>query len=329
MTTAIGSCARCESPLEAGDLRCAICAEPVPAHQVDRARTELAVEILRCQGCGAAIEYDAEVQAPRCAFCDSVMELERVEDPMEQTELWLPFRVDGAEARAAVKRWLGTLGWFRPSDLREKAKLEDVRPLAWVGWAFDAEALVSWTADSNEGSWRSAWAPHAGQVHMRFDDIVVSASRGLTEKEVVELVPHYAIESAGGDGPSSAAAPEEATFEQFDVQRSLARARVTTAIERMAASVVEAEHVPGSRFRKVRATPLLRSLVTRRYAFPAWVMAYRYEEKVYRAVVCGQDAACVVGKAPYSIGRILLAVFGGLLLLGFLVVVAVAIAATR
>jgi hypothetical protein len=317
MTAATRTCERCESPLERGDLRCAICSLAVGAEGA--ARDALEVEVLRCEGCGAAVDYDPEARAPRCAFCDSVLHLERIEDPVEQTELYLPFSVGREAARDAVKSWLGTLGWFRPPDLRERARVERVRPLLWVGWAFDADALVSWTADSDAGARRSAWAPHAGQERMRFDDIVVSASRGLSEEEAAALVPRYDLSTARPEPD----APDDVASEAFDVQRSQARERVAGAVVSLSRSIVEGQHVPGSRTRNVHVAPLLRGLVTRRYAFPAWVMAYRYRGDVYRAVVHGQDERVVVGEAPWSVLRIALAIVGGLVAIGVLVAVAV------
>ena len=143
MTSVLAPCARCESPLEQGDLRCAICGQAAPA-AAESGRAELKVQVLRCDGCGAAVSYDPAVQAPRCAFCDSVMHVESVEDPMEQTELYLPFTVATEAARKALRAWLGSLGFFRPPDLRDEARVESLRPLFWVGWVFDAEALISW-----------------------------------------------------------------------------------------------------------------------------------------------------------------------------------------
>jgi len=318
MVDAIGTCTRCSSPIERGDMRCAICSFVVPATREVRVQTE--VQVLRCTGCGAAVDYDAGAGAPRCAFCDSLMKLERLQDPPEQTELYVPFTVERAEAQAAVKRWLGGLGWFRPPDLKERARIEGVRPLHWVAWVFDAEALISWTADSNAGSWRAAWAPHSGQVQLRFDDIAVSASRGLTDEEAYAMVSGYQLRSAHPEPES----PEGTTLEQFDVQRSAARARVSDAIVEMARRTVQAHHIPGSSHRKVKVMPLVRELFTHRYSFPAWVMAYRYKGKLYRAVCCGQDAARVLGKAPYSLFRILLAVCAAVVLV--LVVLAVAAA---
>lgn len=299
MTTAIQNCKRCESPLESGDLRCSICGQASPA---DRAHAEnLTVQILRCKGCGAATAYDIEHQAPSCTFCDSVVEVETVDDPMEQSEGYLPFTIGQDEARQAMRHWLSSLGWFRPSDLTTSARLEQLKPLWWVGWVFDAESEVSWAADSNAGSRRSAWAPHSGQVNMTFDDILVSASRGLSQSEVSAIGPGCDLGSIR-DQPEGA---QNATIEQFDLQRSQARQQIIAAIQSIAAARVEQNEIPGSRFRKTSVSVVLRKLFTRRISLPAWVLAYRYKGRLYRMVISGQDASYVTGTAPYSIAKII------------------------
>jgi len=322
-------CERCASPLEAGDLRCAICgqAAPLPATGGAAARrSELEVRVMRCDECSAAVRYDAAAQGLACAFCGAVMRVETVSDPQEQTEHFLAFSVRREDAGAALRGWLGGRGFFRPSDLGSASRVERVRALWWVGWSFDAEALVSWTADSDAGAGRSAWAPHAGRAHLRFDDVVVSASRGLSQAETDALGPRYDL-AARGPAPSATApgagadgaAETDVVVEQFDVQRSLARRRVLEVLRESAARAVEAHHVPGRTKRNVHAEPLLRSLATTRYAFPAWVLTYRYRGEVHRAVVCGQDATCVVGSAPYSVAKIALAVAAVLLVIGAVV----------
>lgn len=316
MTSDTLHCERCETPLESGDLRCSICGQAAPE---DRPQSEnVTVQVLRCQGCGAATAYDIEHQAPSCSFCDSVVEVETLDDPMEQSEGFLPFTVDQDEARKAMRHWLGTLGWFRPSDLKTSARLEQLKPLWWVGWVFDAQSLVSWTADSNAGSRRSAWAPHSGQVEMNFDDILVSASRGLSASEASTLGPGCNIASLrekpeGADG---------GTIEQFDLQRSQARQQIVNAIQNIAAGQVESQHIPGSRFRKVSVSVVLRKLITRRVSLPAWVLAYRYKGQLYRMVICGQNSSFVTGTAPYSFAKIMLVV--GIVCFVALMVLAVA-----
>lgn len=318
MATTSMHCERCETPLEHGDLRCSICGQVAP---VQASLTEhLVVQVLRCTGCGAAVAYDPEHQAPSCTFCESVLEVETIEDPMEQSEGYLPFTLSANDARKSLKHWLGTLGWFRPSDLKSAARLEQLKPIWWVGWVFDAESLVSWTADSNAGSRRSSWAPHSGQVDMLFDDILVSASRGLTDGEVAAIAPGCDI-STRRDAPEGA---DNGIIEQFDVQRSQARRQVIAAIQNMAASKVEQQHIPGSRFRKVSVSVVLRKLITRRLSLPAYVLAYRYKERLYRVVVCGQDGKRITGHAPYSIVKIIVTTIGviALVMLSLVVIAA-------
>lgn len=302
MNSTLTLCERCETPVEPGDLRCSICGQSVPDEKESRVRVE--VQVLRCTGCGAAVAYDPEHQAPSCGFCESVVKVETIKDPMEQSEGYLPFTLDRSEAEGALKQWLGTLGWFRPSDLKSEASLEHLKPIWWVGWVFDAQALVSWTADSNAGSGRSAWAPHSGQTGMDFENILASASRGLTHPEAMTVGPGCNLTSRRPD-PEGA---EDAIIEQFDVQRSQARAEIIDALQDTALDRVQSDHIPGSRFRNVNAVVLLRNLVTHRLSFPAWILAYRYKRRLYRVVICGQNASYVSGSAPYSIAKIALTV---------------------
>lgn len=322
MTTFLADCERCESPLERGDLRCAICGEAAPAGEAAPETEVVNIEVLRCKGCGAAVEYDPDAQAPQCAFCDSVMKVEKIEDPMEQTGLTLRFTVDEPEARAALRKWFGSLGWFRPSDLRTEARVESLKPLFWVAWVFDATALISWTADSNSGARRSSWAPHSGQVDMVFDDLVVSASRGLSDQETVELASSYDL-GISDEGPPSVSRDQGFVIEHFDVQRSQARRRILQGIHTTAVQRVKGHSIPGTRYRKVKTVALLRRLVTRRCALPAYVLAYRYKGRLYRVVISGQDAGRVCGAAPMDWGKVVLVVL--LSLVGLAAVVALLI----
>lgn len=321
MSSTIGgtksTCERCRTPLERGDLRCAICGLSSPS-EVAEAGQKIAIQVLRCEGCGAAVAYDAKVGAPSCSFCSSVMRLDEISDPPEQTGGFLPFRVTKVEAQGALKLWLADRGFFRPRDLASRATLESLKPLFWVGWIFDARADVTWTADSDLGSQRSSWAPHSGETSMEFNNLLVSASRGLNDDEVDHISDSYTLAEVGPDPHSSPAGSvdlEGALIESFDVQRSLARKRIVRAIERTAAGRVAAHHVPGTRSRKVHASVLLEELETRRLSLPAWVLAYRYEGKLYRAVISGQDAAAITGTSPLSFKRVLLAIGIGLLVI--------------
>ena len=315
MTMAL-RCDGCRSPIEEDDLRCAICARATIARAERRERA--IARILRCRGCGAALAYSAEVGAPRCGFCRDVLVIETPRDPIEQAEWVLPFSVSPEAAAGALRAWLGTLGFFRPSDLATTASVEGMTAIAWCGWLIDGDARVSWAADSNAGSGRSAWAPHAGELPMPFRRIVVPASRGLREGECGQLVPSYDLRAL----VPRASQPLAGVIEQFDVQRSAARRIVVDALENESKRRITSDGtIPGSRFRKVSVSVLLSSLHTHRVALPAYVMAYRYDEKVYRAIVHGQDARVTFGRAPYSIAKIAAVIVGSIALVAAVIAV--------
>ncbi|MGD8895697.1 MAG: zinc ribbon domain-containing protein [Acidobacteriota bacterium] len=319
MTTPFARCPRCDSPLEQDDLRCPICSQATRVGaQPDR--KDATVEVLRCDGCGSAVSYSEKARAPKCAFCGSVLRLETTSDPMEQTEHFLPFTVTRDQATEAYRAWLRGLGFFRPSDLASVARLESLKALWWVGWVFQADALVSWAADSDHGARRAAWAPHAGQLEMPFRDILVPATRGLSEPETAQLTNSYRLDTARpeplGDG--------ETIVEQFDLRRSAARRQVSEAMGRLAEQRVKGGHIPGSRFRNFAAAILLRRLVTLRYAFPAYVIAYRYRGRLFRTVISGQDPTRILGRAPYS-GWKIVGTIGGILLALALIVALLAL----
>lgn len=303
-TRPIVPCQRCRSPLEPDDLRCAVCALPVPLPALSVVREELA-RVVRCGECGAAVTYDVKRRAPTCAFCGAMAHIETRRDPLECADAYLPFQVDEAEARAALRAWLRGLSFFRPPDLAASAVLDDLQPLYWVGWTFDVEALVSYTADTSHGARRSEWAPHSGQRSATMRDVLVSASRGLSADEAARLFPHFDLTSGRPepDAPDPAAPGSEVIVEHFDVQRSTAREIITDAVHENARQL--ARHwVPGGRVRKLRVAVLAKKLYTRRFGFPTYVLAYRYRGKPYRALIHGQSADRVVGRAPWSLVRL-------------------------
>lgn len=300
------ACTRCQTALEDGDLRCAICALPVPAADPAAASDRAPrAQILRCSGCGAAIAFSPEARAPRCGFCGATLAIEQPVDPVEAARLRVPFTVDRAGAEAALRGWLGSRGWFAPRALAGDAVFESLTPLSWAAWLVNAEARVAWTADSDAGSQRSAWAPHAGEASLAFRDIVVPASRGLREVEARLLIPYYDLSRMvriDRDGDRGEAMPG-AVLERFDAQRSAARRHVQERIEALARVRIE-PRIPGRRYRNVHVACLLERQTTERIALPAWILAYRYRGQSYRAIVHGQRSEVVFGRAPIDWSKV-------------------------
>lgn len=298
MTAVESQCQRCHSRLEAEDLRCPVCALPTP--RPPRAAERESARVIRCGNCGATVAYSVEAQAPKCAYCASEMHTETQKDPIDQADRFVPFEVSPEQARQALSEFLGKGGFFRPADLASRAALDSLRPLWWPGWEFDAQVEAAWTADTNVGAHRSDWAPHSGSTRLEMNNILVSASRGLTQKETHQLSPHYDIAKA----KPQPVGPSGAQVELFDVTRSGARRQILAAVEETARQHIAQADLPGSRNRNLRVAVALSGLETAHYALPAYVLAYRYGKKLYRVVVHGQDASCVLGEKPVSWAKV-------------------------
>jgi hypothetical protein len=263
------------------------------------------VEVLRCGGCGAAMEYQAKAQATQCGFCGGSVKLEQLVDPHEQIEKRLQFKVDRAQASQIYKEWISRQGFFRPFNLASASTLESLRALWWAGWMVDASVRATWTADSDAGAQKAKWAPHAGEFQSDFKAMIIPATRGLTPDECAQLEPTYDFAQTVSDGAPEC---EDAVIERFDMPRSFARSSVVGALQRLVEGRIKSGEIPGSRFRNLHASVHLRRLVTRRVGFPAYVIAYRYRGRLYRTVISGQDPNCVIGEAPRSIGKLVLVI---------------------
>lgn len=276
-------------------------------------------EWIPLQGRFDAYATDIVVSATRAIGNE---ELERVE-PFDFRELrrYAPGLVAGRSVEAATQEPDEALALAR-EELADgvQARLARFMPgeshrdlQASTDIERESHALVSWTADSDAGSRRSKWAPHAGQTPLSWRNLLISASRGLTREETDQLARAYdpaAAEGVPDDDPA---------VEQFELQRSAARHSVLLGIERDAAAKLQQGTIPGSRFRNVKASALLEGLTTRRLALPAWVLSYRYRDKVYRAVVHGQDGQLVIGSSPLSWAKIALVALGGAAVVGLII----------
>jgi hypothetical protein len=153
-------------------------------------------------------------------------------------------------------------------------------------------------------------------VEAALDNVVVSASRGLSDRECAALVPGYNLR----DADTAPDPGHHGAVEGFDVQRSAARATISRALSATAARHAQSR-VPGSSVRNLRVAVVPRRLTTSRLGFPAYVLAYRYGDTVYRAIVHGQNPGIVHGSAPLSWLRIVMVVAGAIAAIGVVAVI--------
>ncbi|MFH0900929.1 MAG: hypothetical protein V2A73_09900 [Pseudomonadota bacterium] len=286
-----------------------------------RGRLGAGARQVKCNECGATVEFPDNVAATKCSFCDSpsVLSQEARADLLAPESL-IPFAVDRDHAVASFKSWLGKL-WFRPSDLKEKAGVAELRGVYIPYWTFDCSVTSRWTADAGyyyyvderytatengktvERARRvrhTRWEPASGQRRDSYDDHLVPASRGLPPKLSEGI-------KAFDTGGLVAYAPQylqgfAAESYAIDLGEAWGSAQSEISSEQVAKC---AGDVPGDTHRDLRANHSFAEATFKHILLPVWLAAFRYNSKVYRFLVNGQTGV-VSGEAPLSVLKVLL-----------------------
>lgn len=297
------------------------------------------VRASRCQSCGARVRFGRTTTSTACVFCGSpnVLPQEASRNQIRPESL-VPLDVGAAKVEEAFRRWIRRL-WFRPNALRLTRAFEAAGVYV-PAWTFDARVRSEWSADSGTYYWvtvpttvivngkprvqmqrvrKIRWRPAWGEREDAYDDLQIVASgvvRGaLAEKlgafDTAELVPYRPEYLAGW----------RAEEYEVDLEQGweLARERID-AMQRARC----AGDVPGDTHRDLRVANHVSDVRWKHVLLPMWTLTYEFRRKRYAVLIHGQSGR-IVGEAPYSWVKILLAVLAVLALAGIAVVVAEAL----
>lgn len=275
-------------------------------------------KVTRCRECNATMHFTDSKIATHCAFCGAAAVWVQDTRKFLRPESLVPFSIDGKVANKSFAKWIGKL-WFRPSDLRNMAKVQELVGVYVPFWTYDAHVESSWTADAGyyytvtedyevvvngesetrtrevrHTRWESAW----GQRSDDYDDVLVCASIGLPKDlqdslksfDTSALVP-YTPGYLAGWRAEEYAVDLKAGFET-------ARARIDEDQRSRCSG-----DVPGDTQRMLEVSSTYSNLTFKHVLLPIWIAAYRYRGDVYRFLVNGQTGE-VQGKAPYSYVKI-------------------------
>jgi hypothetical protein len=240
------------------------------------------------------MSYDARAQALRCPFCGS----ERLQKQPDIQALGpnrvLPLVVDEGTAAAALRKWLGK-GFWRPGDLSQRASVTKMTAVYVPYWVFTAQTYTFWTADSSQtprGA-RSDWFPMSGETRGTYTGVLIGASSVLTPAETSALAP-FDLDQAV---PPEQVDLDPIVVEPFCVQRKYARPLAMHSLEQLEQAACRA-FVPGQ-CRNLKVNVRLEGLSSEPVLLPVWIMAYRYQDKLYRFLLNGQTGRAI-GQAPTS-----------------------------
>jgi predicted RNA-binding Zn-ribbon protein involved in translation (DUF1610 family) len=309
MSELLERCAVCQAMLDEEDLFCANCGTEAPgraqlAQDAPNQTTGSLVSThnFECQGCGASMSYDASAQTLRCPFCGSEKLDEQKDAKTVAPNRVLPFDVKRDAAMNSLRAWLKK-GFWRPGDLSDAAIVTKMTPVFVPYWVFSARVNAFWTADSSQtpAGARGDWYPLSGTHQGEYRGLLVGASGALTPAETTAICPFDLNKSVSPDQVDL----ENVVFEQFRVQRKYARPLARQGFENLANQDC-CKYVPG-RCRNLKVNAQLEGLTSEAVLLPVWIMAYRYQDRVFRFLLNGQTGKAT-GQAPTSWKKVLVAI---------------------
>lgn len=304
--------------------------------QINSNENRQLARIVSCKNCGASTTLPSEINSENCVFCTSPLVLSEAENKQFiKPHYILPFLIPQKDALQAFRNWLSKL-WFAPSDLSETVtgSTSQLKGLYIPHWSYDADTTTDYTGrrgdyyyttehytETVDGKQVSRtrqvrhtdWSYVSGTVENAFEDILISASHSLPQKVADRLEPwrleqlvHYNEQYVSGF---------RSELYQLDPSAGLATAK--TYMEPQIRNTIISD-IGGDEQEIHQAGITYENVALKYLLLPAWISAYKYNNKLYHFTV----NACtgeVVGERPYSALKITLTVIAALIIL-FLIV---------
>lgn len=328
-------CEACGCPVEAGDRFCPACGCPIPKAAGGTADVAAPAQtFFRCQNCGSEMTADLQQRSYICPFCDStyVAEFSPEESGRQRPEFVIGFAVTPEQARDKFYQWIRQNSWFRPGDLRAAQIVERQKGIYLPFWTFSMLARSQWQAMVGEYWYRTEtytqrdskgnlvtktrqvreteWWPLSGRHHRYHSGYLVSASRGLPQREADCVMP-FQLPAMKRFQPYFLAGW---LCEEYSVAREEALELCKQEFLRREQAAVAA-FLPGDTHHSLDVQTQFSHVSSDLCLLPIYLLTYRYQDRLYRFLVNGQTGK-VAGKKPVSWRRILAAigVAAGLLL---------------
>jgi len=293
-------CRICGNHLDAEDQFCSNCGTEAPLSEGTLSAPKQAASLysFRCNDCGAAMSYDASAQSLRCPFCGSLSMTRKEDTRVLRPEGIVEFLVSHEAAVEMCQRWINE-GFWRPSDIRQRAMIEAIASVYVPYWVFSANTETHWTADSSAvpAGARGNWCPVSGDHQSQYQGLLVCGSSALTPTETSNIAPFDL---------RKAVSPDEidlinARVEEFQMPRRQARPLAVGSLQELERQACR-KYVRGE-CRKMQANVRILNMASQPLLLPIWIMAFRYKKQVYRVLINGQTGK-LSGGAPFAYGKL-------------------------
>ncbi|MEX0717135.1 MAG: hypothetical protein WD066_11125 [Planctomycetaceae bacterium] len=279
---------------------------------------------VRCDGCGGTVLFTGSLTSSECPYCGSPIQLQDAHTAERRIPVdgVMGFLVPEKVARKNLAEWVRTR-WFAPTEFRKRGARGKFNGVYLPYWTFDSFTHTHYRGDRGEHYYvtvgtgkdqrrerRTRWYPASGAFQRFFDDVLVTACRGLNDKLVRELEP-WPLDKCLPFNREMLAGYLARTYEvELDGGFVEARRRIDEALR------VDVISRIGGDVQRVHAINTRHDAVTFKHVLlPVWLLAYRFHDKPYQVFVNAATGE-VQGERPWSWVKITLAIVAGLLVAG-------------
>ena len=287
-----------------------------------------------CPGCRATISFEPPDVAGKCPFCATsiVTQESHASDPTLAPSALVPFTVGRKVALKKLRDWLAfRWDWkdlkaiFLPGQLKQLAQNKALTGVYLPFWTYDAQTASRYRGERGEHYYetetytttnadgkqerktrqvqRTRWYSKSGQVSRFFDDVLVPATRAISEKKLKQLWPRltvsklkpYSAEYLAGFKAQRYEIPVKEGFER-------AKAIMADGIRSDVRSDI------GGDTQRIHSVSTDYSQETFKHILlPVWMATYRYGGKTYQVMINAQTGT-VMGERPVAKWKVALAV---------------------
>lgn len=272
---------------------------------------------VRCDSCGGGVEFIGTLTSRECPYCASPVQLEKAHkaDPNRiPVDGVLPFEIEGAIAKSNLKGWVESR-WFAPGEFRRRGANGEFNGVYLSYFTFDSMTYTEYSGERGEHYYvtvkrgdktvrqrKTRWYDARGRFQRFFDDVLILANTGFSQKFIDALQPWPLIKVV----PFSqqllaglfARTYDRALDDCFDEARDKIDQAIYTDVIGRIGGDDQRVHDIDSQYDAITYKHLL---------LPVWLLAYRYRDQAYRVFINASTGE-VQGERPYSAWKIAFAV---------------------
>lgn len=298
--------------------------------RLEGAHASETVDTVQCNGCRAVLTLAPNITSLTCPFCGANIVNQGRAMNLILPDCLLPFMFRRDKAEGAFRKWIKSR-WFAPSKLKSQSMLDAaLKGIYLPSWTYDCDTTTAYTGQRGDAYYvtrsvrvggrtqtrverKIRWSPAAGTVFVRFDDVLVLASKSLPRPLAEKLEPWDL--KAATPYKDDYLAGFTAECYTTDLKQGFVEAQGKMAPKIDAAIRADI----GGDEQRITSRRVKYSRITFKHILlPVWVSAYRFNGKVFQFLVNARTGE-VQGQRPWSAWKITGAILAALAVIGVMI----------